>query len=114
MRNSQHTEKKSNFKNEPSKLKWLSPLDNKDHYIGYSPIFVKLTTQQKTQLVKDKQLCFNCLGNHRSTECFSARRCIIDTCGGKHHSTIHKNQDKSAQRHTHKSNKINLENQMNA
>ena len=114
MRNSQHTEKKSNFKNEPSKLKWLCPLDNGDHYIGHCPAFVKLTTQQKTQLVKDKRLYFNCLGNHRSTDCTSARRCITDNCGGKHQSTLHKNQDKNAQRHSQKSNNINLENQMNA
>ena len=44
-------------------------------------------------------------------DCFSARRCIIDNCGGKHHSTLHRKQEKSAQRHTQKSN-INLENLM--
>ena len=53
-------------------------------------------------------------GNHRSTDCSSARSCIIDNCGEKHHSTLHRNQDKTAQRHTQKSNNINLENQVNA
>ena len=59
-------------------------------------------------------MCFNCLGNYMSTDCTSARRCIMENCGGKHHSTLHRNQDKSAQRHTQKSNNINLENQRNA
>ena len=80
----------------------------------HCPAFVKLTTQQKTQLVKDKQLCFKWLSNHRSTDCTSARRRIIDNCGGKHHSTLHRNQDKYEQWHTQKSNNINLENQVNA
>ena len=35
MRNSQHTEKKHNFKNETGNLKWLCPLDNEEHYIGH-------------------------------------------------------------------------------
>ena len=97
MRNSQHTEKKLNSRT------------NQVNRTGYVIWTIRITTlallsfckanYATKKLVKDKQVSFNCLDNHRSTDCTSGRRCIIENSGGKHHSTLHRNQDKTVQRH---------------
>jgi len=37
-------------------------------------------------IIKQKQLCFNCLAHHRVSQCSSKNRCC--KCGGKHHTSI--------------------------
>ena len=39
--------------------------------------------QQRWSIIKRDRLCFNCLGNHKSTTCQSKYRC--HKCRGKHH-----------------------------
>ncbi|XP_063442697.1 uncharacterized protein LOC134722997 [Mytilus trossulus] len=40
----------------------------------------------RNQIVKQKQLCFNCLGSHRVAACKSTKRC--KKCNGMHHTSI--------------------------
>ena len=42
--------------------------------------------QQRTTIVKAAGLCFNCLANHRVSQCTSCRRC--KQCNQKHHTTL--------------------------
>ena len=43
-------------------------------------------TDSRLQVVKEKHLCFNCLGKHPVAKCSSSNRCQI--CVRKHHTTI--------------------------
>ncbi|XP_053378498.1 uncharacterized protein LOC123533118 [Mercenaria mercenaria] len=54
----------------------------------HSPIdCTKVTTyQSRTDIVKNKQLCFNCLGSHQVSKCRSNFRCR--RCQRKHHTSI--------------------------
>ena len=42
--------------------------------------------QQRLELVKHNKLCFNCLGNHRVSQCKSKSRCR--RCNRKHHTSL--------------------------
>ena len=75
------------------------------------PSFRTANYTKKTQLVKGKELCFNYQVNHRSTDCKTLYHRQVRR---KHHSTLNRKQDKTAQRHAHKSNNVKLENQVNA
>ena len=65
------------------------PIDNQIHYVGNCPDFLKLPDDQRAELVKQHKLCFNYLDQHKFSECKSSKRCFINNCGGKHHSTLH-------------------------
>ena len=41
---------------------------------------------ERIKIVKEKKLCFNCLGRHRLTDCKSRHRCR--QCNKKHHTSI--------------------------
>ena len=45
----------------------------------------------RNQIVKQKQLCFNCLGSHRVAACKSTKRC--KKCDGMHHTSICKSKE---------------------
>ncbi|XP_065927673.1 uncharacterized protein [Magallana gigas] len=45
-----------------------------------------LTCEQKKIIVKQKSLCFNCLGTHRVKDCPSERNC--KKCGKRHHTYL--------------------------
>ncbi|XP_071170914.1 uncharacterized protein [Mytilus edulis] len=45
----------------------------------------------RNQIVKQKQLCFNCLGSHRVAACKSTKRC--KKCNGMHHTSICKGKE---------------------
>ena len=64
-------------------------MDNQAHFIEKIPEFLKLYVDQRADLVKQHKLRFNCLGQHRYSECTSAKRCFTKNCRGKHHSTLH-------------------------
>jgi hypothetical protein len=57
--------------------------------------FKKMSVQRRLDIVKEKRLCFNCMGsrNHVASECKMEWRCNVDGCGKKHssllHSTVH-------------------------
>ena len=42
--------------------------------------------ESRMKVVKDKRLCFNCLGKHPVAKCSSSNRCL--KCRRKHHTTI--------------------------
>ena len=47
----------------------------------------------RTQLVKDKRLCFNCLkpgSPMHDSSCYLSKGCVIEGCNGKHHSLLHR------------------------
>lgn len=59
-----------------------------DHYITKCSEYTGKSVKDRAELVKQKRLCFNCLGPHRVADCRSTRRCM--KCGKKHHTTIHR------------------------
>lgn len=59
-----------------------------DHMLYMCAQFREKTPQQRKELVRSANLCYNCLSSrHRSTDCSSRQRC--KDCGGKHHTLIH-------------------------
>lgn len=62
------------------------PLCQGDHPLYKCPTFEKSNLQQRWDVVKEKQLCKNCLRKHEG-QCNSSRRCKI--CNKFHHSSLH-------------------------
>ncbi|XP_058840942.1 uncharacterized protein LOC131696416 [Topomyia yanbarensis] len=61
---------------------------NKNHLTFKCPTFRNLSISQRFTLVKDKNICFNCLRvGHRSTECNCEKTCL--KCKMKHHTMLH-------------------------
>ncbi|XP_062616210.1 uncharacterized protein LOC134277925 [Saccostrea cucullata] len=56
--------------------------DDKNHMGGNCT----LTTERKKMIVKQKSLCFNCLGSHRVKDCPSKTNC--KKCGKRHHTYL--------------------------
>lgn len=56
--------------------------------------FIKLSTNARHRFVKDKNLCFNCIGRHHISNCKSDRNCNI--CHKRHHTLLHMNQQSQA------------------
>ncbi|XP_045157295.2 uncharacterized protein LOC123523710 [Mercenaria mercenaria] len=67
-----------------------------DHHFACDCKKVTQTLDRKN-IVKKKQLCFNCLGSHRVAACRSNHRCRI--CSRKHHTSICDQQDKQTAPH---------------
>ncbi|XP_062704225.1 uncharacterized protein LOC134286608 [Aedes albopictus] len=59
-----------------------------DHYLYHCPDFRKLNVSQRTDLVRQKHLCMNCLrsSSHFARNC-SGQRCRV--CSKKHHTLLH-------------------------
>ena len=51
--------------------------------------FKALDPKQRKEHARKMHLCFNCLGNHRFTDCNSKSLCRTDNCGKKHHTLLH-------------------------
>lgn len=64
-----------------------------DHLIYKCPEYASKPMEGKLDIIKQKSLCFNCLGSHLAKSCPSTRRCT--KCGKKHHTSIHKPTSKS-------------------
>ena len=59
-----------------------------DHHIWRCQKFAKVSLKDRKALVRQKHLCFNCLGSgHGVKNCPSKSRCR--TCAGTHHSLLH-------------------------
>ncbi|XP_053964104.1 uncharacterized protein LOC128867038 [Anastrepha ludens] len=57
--------------------------------------FMKLSSFQRYDVVKKKNLCLNCLGqNHTSKQCPSTHRCQV--CRESHHTLLHRNSTSAA------------------
>lgn len=59
-----------------------------DHYILKCKEFINQPIEKKLAIIKEKKLCFNCLGTHIVKNCFTTKRCM--KCGKKHHTVIHR------------------------
>uniref|UniRef100_A0A6P7GIT0 Uncharacterized protein LOC114342977 n=1 Tax=Diabrotica virgifera virgifera TaxID=50390 RepID=A0A6P7GIT0_DIAVI len=78
------------------------------HKIYNCPQFRSLPHSNKIDFIKNKKLCFNCLGTQHTVEnCPSSRTC---SCGRKHHSLIHQNHtgDRNSQYNTPSSSRSNV------
>ena len=59
-----------------------------EHYIGKCHRFEQKSLEDKVKLIKRFMLCFNCLKPNHSAEQCRNRGCF--KCGGKHHTSIHR------------------------
>lgn len=57
------------------------------HYIVACPSFRLLFIEERRAFVSEKNLCFNCFGQHTAKHCMSKIMC--KKCGGDHHTMIH-------------------------
>ena len=58
-----------------------------DNFVMHCQEFRTETSEQRKAVVSNKNLCFNCLGSHRLSECKSAKRCL--QCSGQHYTLLH-------------------------
>ncbi|XP_014356362.2 uncharacterized protein LOC106709163 [Papilio machaon] len=59
-----------------------------EHYLYQCKKFSNLTPKERSELVKEKGLCFNCLApNHSVNKCHQSTSCR--RCGRRHHSLLH-------------------------
>ncbi|XP_011858553.1 PREDICTED: uncharacterized protein LOC105556088 [Vollenhovia emeryi] len=73
---------------EPSKKqKERCTLCRKDHFLMMCDTFRGKSAGDRKRFVDDTQLCLNCLGKHKVSECKSKRNCTV--CEGRHHSSLH-------------------------
>ena len=65
-----------------------------EHLIHKCPDYINMDYNQRTQTVREKNLCYNCLKfGHSAQKCISGT-CLI--CGKKHHSSLHRNNNSIA------------------
>ena len=62
-------------------------LCNQEHYLRQCDAYLKKTAAERKQYVASLELCVNCLGRHKLTECSSLKSC--SSCNARHHSTLH-------------------------
>ncbi|KAL6418020.1 hypothetical protein ACFW04_011103 [Cataglyphis niger] len=62
-------------------------LCRQEHYIMLCDAYKAKTASERRQHVERHQLCFNCLGKHKVSDCPSKRTCSF--CDARHHSTLH-------------------------
>ena len=61
-----------------------------DHKITKCPLLLSKTVAERHKLIKEKQLCFNCLSNsHKIWDCQSKYSCRADGCSKRHHTLLH-------------------------
>ncbi|XP_036148445.1 uncharacterized protein LOC118647509 [Monomorium pharaonis] len=58
-----------------------------DHFTMACDTYKSKTAVERKKLVEAKDLCVNCLGRHKVSECASTKRCA--SCNEQHHSTMH-------------------------
>lgn len=63
------------------------PLCSGKHAVLFCPTFRSKDIEQRRELIRRYNLCYNCLGRHIIRECLSTKRC--QTCAGRHHTMIH-------------------------
>lgn len=65
------------------------PLCKGSHWLYSCSDFIKLSVADRNAKVKEKNLCYNCLGPHQMSDCKSTATC--KECRKKHHSLLHRN-----------------------
>ncbi|XP_041450162.1 uncharacterized protein LOC121404571 [Drosophila obscura] len=59
------------------------------HPVRSCPEFLRLTVQERSSYIQQKQLCLNCFARgHQLWDCTSAYNC--STCNGRHHTLLHR------------------------
>ncbi|XP_046145812.1 uncharacterized protein LOC123989180 [Osmia bicornis bicornis] len=58
-----------------------------DHFLAVCPAFRQLTPNDRADVIRDKQLCVNCLGHHNLRSCRTSQRCKL--CNEQHHTVLH-------------------------
>ncbi|XP_012524163.1 uncharacterized protein LOC105829678 [Monomorium pharaonis] len=71
----------------PNNTSYTCSICSEQHHTAACSQFSSKTRNQKLALISKHQLCFNCLGLHRVSNCTTTRRC--QRCGKKHHTSIH-------------------------
>ncbi|ODM86985.1 hypothetical protein Ocin01_19697, partial [Orchesella cincta] len=74
---------------DPETLNNKCPLCKSEHNLFKCQIFLSIPLNEKHEIVKKFNLCFNCLrSDHRINDCRSQSKCR--TCSRKHHSLLHR------------------------
>ena len=73
---------------QPNSSRCCTACDSLSHPIWKCKKFIESPISERRTLVKQRGLCFNCLGkDHLVKVCSNKKRC--KTCSGKHHSLLH-------------------------
>lgn len=63
---------------------------SKDHRLYQCDAFKAKSSRERTEIVKNNRLCFNCLSsNHHVKQCKTTGRCRVNGCGKPHHTLLH-------------------------
>ena len=60
---------------------------NNSHPLYRCEAFIKMSLNERSQVVKENRRCFNCFRTHHNKDCNSRARCR--ECGYKHHTLLH-------------------------
>nr|XP_022906253.1 uncharacterized protein LOC111418055 [Onthophagus taurus] len=60
---------------------------NANHYLSMCQQYLSKTPIQRSDFIKSKNLCFNCLGPHLRKNCRNIKRCKL--CNKNHHTSLH-------------------------
>ena len=73
-----------------NRRKYQCILCREDHRLFYCQVFKRMKPSERLGLVREKNLCENCLfSNHKVEDCRKMSRCTIEGCGLKHTKFIH-------------------------
>ncbi|XP_029672105.1 uncharacterized protein LOC115240853 [Formica exsecta] len=75
------------YARKPESKRGQCTMCHQEHYIMLYDAFKAKTASERRKHVEANQLCFNCLGRHRASECPSKKTC--SSCGERHHSLLH-------------------------
>lgn len=62
-------------------------LCQKNHFIMFCKVYKGKIAAERKQIVTANDLCLNCLGRHKSSDCESKKSCSV--CHAKHHSMLY-------------------------
>ncbi|GFS71774.1 uncharacterized protein NPIL_267621 [Nephila pilipes] len=60
---------------------------NENHSLNVCPLFKNMLVKERIEVVKNKQLCFNCLNHHKVANCYSKSNCYV--CKRRHNTLLH-------------------------
>ena len=65
-------------------------LCSQNHNLGRCPEYLEKSVYDRQGCVRRFNLCPNCLRAHENGRCQSKTRCLVDSCNGFHHWTLHR------------------------
>jgi len=75
------------------------------HYTASCAQYQLKPVKRKLELIQKHKLCYNCLGNHRSSLCRVTKRC--QRCGRKHHTSIHQTSSQTSKSKSEETTNVN-------